>query len=125
MGIKLSQYADDTALILDRSRESLLSSLSMLDDFSKVFGLRSNDKKKKAVWIGASMGNDEILLSGKKIEYPKDRVKFPGVWVSIEPELSASLNYNEKIEKVKEILDWDAGNTADSHCKGKSLLSSH
>ena len=105
MGIKLSQYADDTVLILDGSRESLLSSLSMLDDFSKVFGLRSNDKKKKAVWIGASIGNDEILLSGKKIEFPKDRVKSPGVWVPIEPELSASLNYNEKLEKVKEILD--------------------
>ena len=39
------------------------------------------------------------------MEFPKDRVKSPGVWVSIEPELSASLNYNEKLEKVKEILD--------------------
>jgi len=37
--IKLSQYADDTTLILDRSHESLLSSLTMLDDFSKVSGL--------------------------------------------------------------------------------------
>ena len=40
MEIKLSQYADDTTLILDGSRESLLSSLAMLDDFSKVSGLR-------------------------------------------------------------------------------------
>jgi len=50
--IKISQYADDTTLILDGSRESLLASLKMLDDFSKVSGLRLNEKKTEA-----SIGN--------------------------------------------------------------------
>ena len=45
--IKLSQYVDGTTLKLYRSRESLLSSLAMLHDFSKVSGLRVNDKKRK------------------------------------------------------------------------------
>ena len=102
--IKLSQYADDTTLILDGSRESLLSSLAMLDDFSKVSGLRLNDKKTEALWIGASIGNDKILVPGKEPKWPKDKVKFLGLWVSTHPELSASLNYNEKLEKVKELL---------------------
>ena len=97
----MSQYADDTALILDGSREYLLLSLAMLDDFGKVFGLRPKDKKKEALWIGAGIGNDKILLSGKELEFVKDMVKSPGVWVSTDPELSASLNYNEKLEKVK------------------------
>ena len=65
--IKLSQYADDTTLILEGSRESLLSSLAMLDDFSKVSGLRLNDKKTEALWIGASIGNMKILLSRKEL----------------------------------------------------------
>ena len=47
--IKISQYADDTTLILDGSRESLLAALKMLDDFSKVSGLRLNDKKTEAL----------------------------------------------------------------------------
>ena len=49
--IKLSQsqYADDTTFILDGSRESFLSSLAMLDDFSKVSGLRLNDRKTEAL----------------------------------------------------------------------------
>ena len=102
--IKLSQNADDTTLILDRSRESLLSSLAILDDFSKVSGLRLNDKKTEALWIGASIGNDKILLSGKELKWPKDRVKSLGLWISTDSELSASLNYNEKLEKVKEML---------------------
>ena len=102
--IKLSQYADDTTLILDGSDESLCSSLATLDDFSKVSGLRLNDKKTEALWIGASIGNDKILLPGKELKWPKDKVKSLGIWISTNPELSASLNYNEKLEKVKEIL---------------------
>ena len=101
--IKLRQYADDTTLILDGSRKSLLSSLTMLDDFSKVSPLRINDKKTEALWIGVSIGNDKILLSGKELKWPKDKVKSLGLWISTDPELSASLNYNEKLEKVKEI----------------------
>lgn len=43
--IKISQYADDTTLILDGSKEALSSALNMLDDFSRISGLRLNDKK--------------------------------------------------------------------------------
>jgi len=101
---KLSQYADDTTVLLDESRESLLSSLAVPDDFSKVSGLRLNDKKTEALCIGASIKNDKILLSGKELKWPKDKVKSLGLWISTDPELSASLNHNEKLEKVKEIL---------------------
>ena len=102
--IKLNQYANDTTLILDGSRESLLLSFAMLDDFSKVSGLRLNDKKMEVLWIGASIGNDKILVPGKELNWPKDKVKSLGLWVSTDPELSASLNYNKKLEKVKELL---------------------
>ena len=40
--IKITQYADDTTLILDGSREALASALNLLEDFSKVSGLRSD-----------------------------------------------------------------------------------
>ena len=88
MKIKLSQYAEGTTLILDGSHESLLSSLAMLDDFSEVSGLRCNDKKTEALWIGTSIGNDKILFSGKELMWPRHEVK----WISTDPELSAFLN---------------------------------
>ena len=50
--IKLSQYADDTTLILDGAKESLIASLKTLDDFYEVSGLKLNDKKTEALWIG-------------------------------------------------------------------------
>ena len=71
MGIKLSQYADDTVLILDGSPESLLSSLSMLDDFSKVFGLRSNDKKKKAYGSAQVLETMKFCYQEKKLNFQK------------------------------------------------------
>ena len=61
-------------------------------------------KKTEALWIGASIGNDKILVPVKELKWPKDKVKLLGLWVSTHPELSASLNYNEKLEKVKELL---------------------
>ena len=56
--IKLSQYADDTTLTLDGSKKSLIASLDleMLDDFYEVSGLRLNDTKTEAFWIGSNCG---------------------------------------------------------------------
>ena len=68
----------------------------MLDDFSKVSGLRLKDKKTEALRMGAGIGNDKILLSRKELKWPKDKVKSLGLWISTDRELSASLNYNEK-----------------------------
>ena len=39
--IKLTQYADDTMLILDGSRESLFAFFQILDDFCEVSGLKT------------------------------------------------------------------------------------
>ena len=102
--IKISQYADDTTLILDGSKEALSSALNMLDDFSRISGLRLNDKKTEALRIGSSIGNEKIILPGKDFKWPKYKVKTLGLWLSVKPELSALLNYNEKIEKIRKIL---------------------
>ena len=44
---KLSQYADDTTLILDGSEESFLESVILTETFGNISGLRLNIKKKK------------------------------------------------------------------------------
>ena len=102
--IKISQYADDTTLILDGSIESLSFSLKILDDFGKVSGLRLNDRKTEALWIGSSIGNDPISVPGKNLKWPMAKVKALGLWISTDPEMSASLNFNEKLESVRKIL---------------------
>ena len=102
--IKLSQYADDTTFILDGTKESLKASLKTLDDFYEVSGLKLNDKKTEALWIGANSGNDGISTPGRNFKWPKYKVKALGVWFSIDPEATATLNYNEKLDKVRNVL---------------------
>ena len=50
---KLSQYADDTSLILDGSASSLFNALDTLELFSKISGLSVNSSKNKIylVWL--------------------------------------------------------------------------
>ena len=58
----------------------------------------------EALWIGASIGNEKIMLPGRVLKWPKEKVKCLGLWTSTNPELQASLNYSGKLEKFKEIL---------------------
>lgn len=102
--IKLSQYAGDTTLILDGTKESLIASLKTLDDFYEVSGLKLNDKKTEAFWIGANCNKDEISILGRNFKWPKCKVKALGVWFSNDPEVTATLNYNEKLDKVRNVL---------------------
>ena len=102
--VKISQYADDTTLILDGSLKSLSYSLDLLDDFGKVSGLKLNDRKTEALWIGSCIGNDQITLPSKNFKWPKAKVKALGLWISTNTDMSASLNYNEKLENVRKML---------------------
>ena len=80
--VKISQYADDTTLILDGSNESLISALQILDDFSKISGLRLNDSKTEALWIGSKTRHEKIVVLGKDFKWPKCKVRALGLWLS-------------------------------------------
>ena len=59
--IKISQYADDTTLILDGSSASFTTALQILNLFSEISGLRLNNRKTEALGIGVSIGKEENL----------------------------------------------------------------
>ena len=102
--IKLSQYADDTTVILDGSEQSLQESLNLIDIFGDVSGLRLNRKKTEALWIGTKAGSDFQLLPEKGFKWPRNKVKALGVWLSTDPELQKKIqNYNDKLEKINTI----------------------
>ena len=108
--IKISQYADDTTLILDGSTVSFTTSLQILDLFhvSEISGLRLNNKKTVALWIGANNGKETNLAPEKDFKWVKDKVKALGVWLSTNPETTIEANYNEKLTKVRNSLScWE------------------
>ena len=106
--VKISQYADDTTLILDRSPASLTTSLQILDFFSEISGLRLNSKKTEALWIGANIRNETHLRPDKDFKQVKDKVKALGVWLSTNPKTTIEANYNEKLTKIRNSLScWE------------------
>ena len=70
------------------------ASCYLLDDFYKVSGLRLNNNKTEAFWISANCLKEEIRLPFK---WPKSKVKALGVWFSLHPKETLTLNNQEKI----------------------------
>ena len=64
---KISQYADDTTLILDGSEKSMQKSFSLLDSFASISGLIINYEETEALWIGAMRLQRRKIAAYQKI----------------------------------------------------------
>ena len=102
--IKISQYADDTTLILDGSQKSLSEALTVLKKFSKASGLRLNSKKTEALWIGSCAGRQEKLCPEENFNWKDSKIKALGIWLSIDPEKTINANFLEKLQKLRNCL---------------------
>ena len=106
--IKISQYADDTTLILDGSSVSFTTALQILNLFSEISGLRLNNRKTEAMWIGANIGKEENLNPQKGFKWVNDKVRALGIWLSTNPGTTIESNYDEKLTKVRNSLScWE------------------
>ena len=96
---KISQYADDTTLILDGTDISAKHSLGLLDSFAEISGLKINYEKTEALWIGSFRFQKRRIETSKNILWSFCKVNALGVWFSTIKEESAMLNFQEKKEK--------------------------
>ena len=74
---KLSQYADDTTMILDVSELSFSKTLNLFDKFANTAGLKVNYKKTEALWIGSCKSSSRIFPSNKPISWVERKVYMP------------------------------------------------
>ena len=58
----LSQFADDTTIILDGSEQSLAAAIKTLDSFAKLSNLKVNSSKTRAIWIGRKNLVGKLLI---------------------------------------------------------------
>ena len=63
---KLTQFADDTTILLDGNTSSLKAALNILEVFGSLSGLIVNAEKTKMVWIGSKrFSKDQLNVSAK------------------------------------------------------------
>ena len=79
---KLSQYADDTQLILDGTEKSLKAALDILKTYYIMSGLKINVDKTRALWIGSSCGSSGKLCEEYALDWSQEPLKILGVTFS-------------------------------------------
>ena len=78
--------------------------LVSIENFSLVSGLRLNNRKTEALWIGTYKDRDDKLCPAKKLKWIKHKGKALGVWFSTNLEEALEANYADKLAKVSNSL---------------------
>ena len=64
---RITQFADDTTLILDGSKTTLLPALNVLEIYGNMSGLKVSIDKTKLVWIGKKHFSKDKLDVGRDL----------------------------------------------------------
>ena len=67
-------------------------------------GLTLNDRETEALWIGSKTNCQQKFCLGKNFQWQNKKVKALGAWFSKDQDMAISLNYTEKLTKIKYIL---------------------
>lgn len=98
---QLSQFADDTSIILDGSSESLSETLEELDWFAKISGLKINFSKTQVIWFGSKKYSTEILCENRQLSWGKSTFKVLGVNFDVDLTKIIRINYEPYVQKMK------------------------
>ena len=103
---KISQFADDTTLILDGSGESMKAALNTLELYGSISGLKINTDKTKIVWIGKKRYSQDKLITDK-FDWACTKFNLLGLKFSVNLSEILDLNLSEKLTQIKkEISVW-------------------
>ena len=101
---KLTQFADDTTLILDGSQHSLQSALNTLEIYGNWSGLKMNKEKTKVIWIGRKKFSKDKLKVTTKLEWGCTNFNLLGIEFSTNLSIITECNYTKALEKIKKLV---------------------
>ncbi|MCU7951650.1 MAG: reverse transcriptase family protein, partial [gamma proteobacterium symbiont of Bathyaustriella thionipta] len=100
----ISQYADDTSIILDGTERSLNQALKELDTFAKISGLNVNFDKTQLVWIGSEKYSTRAIKTKWKLCWGKTTFRLLGIQFNTDMEKMIKENYTNKIQQVEKLI---------------------
>ena len=110
----ISQYADDTSLVLT-SDDSILASFETYSLFEKASGSKLNQSKSKGLWLGRWSGRTNPPVA---LDWSSTKVKVLGVFVGV-GDLDEA-NWRPRIDAVDHVLtSWRARSLS---FRGKALV---
>ena len=99
--IKITQYADDTTVLV-KFCDSVLRLLKLLEEFRQVSGLEINTEKTEVMWLGTWKNRTEKPFEFK---WPQEPVLALGVHFFYDLERANVLNFEEKITELERTLN--------------------
>ena len=98
---KLTQFADDTTLILDGSQHSLQSALNTLKIYGNLSGLKINKEKTKVIWIERKKQSKDKINVTTNLDWECTDFTLLGIEFSTSISLIPERNYTKALEKIK------------------------
>ena len=96
---KISQFADDTSLLLDGSDISLNTVMQLLHKFALESGLKINCEKTNLIWIGSKKYSIHSIKTKYKLHWGTTNFKLLGIIFDVDLEKMIELIYQNKVSK--------------------------
>ena len=107
----MTQFVDDTTLILNGSQSSLQAALNTIEIFGSFSGLHMNANKTKVIWIGRKKYSKDKLKVSVKLDWGTTQFKLLGIIFSVDLQEMIALNYSKALDNSKQILTlWNKRN---------------
>ena len=105
--IKLTQFADDTTVILDGSQKSLQATLNTLEIFGSISGLEVNKDKTKLIWIGSKINSKSRINTNPEMFWGENEFTLLGITFSTDLNNISKMNFEKVLLKAKaELNSW-------------------
>ena len=102
--IKLSQFADDTTIILNGTEKSFSYALSDLSKYGEISGLNMNLSKTQVIWIGSKKYSSDKLCRKYNLKWGITRFNLLGIDFDVNLHDIPKLNFDKKIVKLKALI---------------------
>ena len=100
----MTQFADDTTLLLDGTEGALRAALNTIEIFGNFSGLRMNKDKTKIIWIGRKKISKDKLNVNCKLVWGETEFDLLGIKFTVELHKILDLNYKHALIKIENTL---------------------
>ena len=101
----VSQFADDTTLMLDGSQGSLRAASNTIEIFGSYSGLKMNKEKTRVIWIGRKRFSKDKLNINTKLVWGQTVFELLGIKFSVKLNEMLDLNFDYAIAQIENILN--------------------